>query len=354
MSMRILILVLSIVSGVFFPSEKAMAANRWAMAPVPAQFFGDSSGYSRTGATAPQSQTVVSRTITSTDIAVASQAVAIACVHTSQDFFGFNPRERKSMQHFSDTVRELHTIGYNSQVLKDWGRQSNTAVKLVGFLNSFGTTLAIADPKSVGEYLMTDRPVQRCSLLEKAFGDMSILISGQVVKFSTKRKATGEEANVYLQAAASIGQQSVINLAAVFDGTSNDLVLLVNHLYDRFNLGLNRTGVGAVHNTILFKHALAAALKERKITGDSSTASIDKMLQGKRIVKLFTDGANAFLRRMNIMPTLNSHLEKVIIDTSIRFGEGEQKNSPGRPSGSGAGGPSGGGGRTQLAKQRML
>ncbi|RZI45852.1 hypothetical protein [Candidatus Finniella inopinata] len=208
--------------------------------------------------------------------ALAAQAVAIACKKPTQDFFGFDPRYAGTTADFQREMSALQRAGGSDDLLKDWISQPNAAVKLTGFLNSFGETLATADSDEVEKTLQSGQSVNPENLLDKAYNDMARLISGQVVQIDEKRTATKEEERVLLQAAANLGRKKAAELGdpSLYDGSFEKLVM--NELLEAYNL-LNPTALNKTtlrHNTILLNISLSAALGRAIGTKNYSIHSI--------------------------------------------------------------------------------
>ena len=202
------------------------------------------------------------RGIKDPETVIATYIAALASQKPQQDFFGFDLRDQPSQKSFQDVLSSLDGKGYgDSPILNDWIHQPNAAIKLAGFLNSFGNTLALADSETVGDTLTPDKSVNPTGLLDKAYTDMARLISGQVVGIDEHRKATKEEERILIQAATNLGHKKAIELDILRrDGLFEESV--VQALLSDYNLGdpltLNRTTLR--HNAILLSLSLSSAL----------------------------------------------------------------------------------------------
>ena len=202
------------------------------------------------------------RGIKDPETVISTYIAALASRKPQQDFFGFDLRDQPSHKSFQDVLTSLERKGYGSSpILNDWIHQPNAAIKLAGFLNSFGNTLALADSETVGDTLTPDKSVNPTSLLDKAYTDMTRLISGQVVGIDEHRKATKEEERILIQAATNLGHKKAIELDILRrDGLFEESV--VQALLSDYNLGdplaLNRTTLR--HNAILLSLSLSSAL----------------------------------------------------------------------------------------------
>ena len=198
----------------------------------------------------------------SPEVVVSSYAAALASQNPQKDFFGYDIRDHRSNAAFREALSALERKGYDSHPLvNDWIHQPNSAIQMAGFLNSFGTTLALADSEVVGSTLPSSKTVNPSRLLEKAYSDMARLISGQVVSIDENRKATKEEERVLIQAATNLGYKKALELDALRGDGSFSEILFESLLsdYNLLNLGsLDRTTLR--HNAILLRLSLSAAL----------------------------------------------------------------------------------------------
>ena len=202
------------------------------------------------------------RGIKDPETVIATYVVALASQNPQQEFFGFGLQDQLSQKSFQDVLTSLERKGYGaSPILNDWIHQPNAAIKMAGFLNSFGNTLSLADSETVGDTLTPDKSVNPTSLLDKAYADMARLISGQVVGIDEHRKATTEEERVLIQAATNLGYKKAIELDILRrDGIFEESV--VQSLLADYNLrdlrSFNRTTMR--HNAILLTLSLSSAL----------------------------------------------------------------------------------------------
>ncbi|RZI45443.1 hypothetical protein [Candidatus Finniella inopinata] len=154
-----------------------------------------------------------SRGIKDPERVIATYAAAVASQKFQQDFFGFDIRDQGAKAGFQKHLEALTNQGFkNNLLLKDWIHQPNSAIRLAGFLNSFGYTLTLADAQVVGSTLSPIQSVNPARLLDKAYTDMTRLISGQVVAIDEQRCATKEEEKVLIQAALNLGRKKTAEL----------------------------------------------------------------------------------------------------------------------------------------------
>lgn len=208
------------------------------------------------------------RGIRSPETIISSYAAALASQKPQLDFFGFDPRHASSNTAFKEALASLESKGYGSNaLLNDWIHQKNKAVKMAGFLNSFGTTLALADKDAVGSTLRPLEMVNQKGLLNKAYDDMTRLITGQVIGIDENRKATREEEQVLIQAAINLGHRKVIDIkkALEIEDLPNDpgvSEMIIEAFLEDYNLrnprSLNKTTLR--HNSILLSISVSAAL----------------------------------------------------------------------------------------------
>ncbi len=202
-----------------------------------------------------------SRGITGPGKVFATYAVALASQNPKQDFFGFDPKSPLSQKAFQEVLSALEREPYRQlPLLKDWISQSHAAIKMVGFLNSFGHTLPLADPEGIGSTLVPKKSVNPMALLDKAYHDMSQLISGQIIAIDENRKATKEEQQVLIQAAQNIGRKKTLELGLSHEPNFSEIMM--DALLEEYNLldlkALNKTT--RRHNAILLRISLNASL----------------------------------------------------------------------------------------------
>ncbi len=193
---------------------------------------------------------------------IATYAAALASQKSQQDFFGFDIRDQGAKADFHKNLEALTKKGFNNNLLlKDWIQQPNTAIRLAGFLNSFGYTLTLADSAIVGSTLPPTQSVNPTRLLDKAYADMTRLISGQVVAIDEHRKATKDEEKVLIQAALNLGRKKAaeLDILKLEPGFRERLVESFVQDYNLRDLA-SLTKTTRRHNAILLSLSLFEAL----------------------------------------------------------------------------------------------
>jgi len=317
MNIKVIALALVTSWGAFFFNEKAVASDS------EDYYFDDSPRVASQGAFSLRRDRSLPRHNPAEQV-VASATVATACNQNfEQPFFGFAPNNREGKQRFQDAMRTLKQTGRSSDLLKDWINQGNTAVKLIGFLDSFKTTLALANPEEVEAIMSPGLRVVRQNLLTRAYNHMQRLISGQVVNFSKKRKATPAQARILLQAAASLGQRFAIEESWI--GMPLTLEAIVNSFYDHYNLSGTAGDPRALfHNTVLLKHSVAAVLAQQEMKAERGV-TVDSLLQRKGVSLDILGRANTYLDKIDMPLGLSPYLEDIMRDTQTIYDSRELK-----------------------------
>lgn len=193
---------------------------------------------------------------------IPNYTVALAALNQNEDFFGYNPRDPKETAQFNADMQALTQQRYADHPLVcDWIEQPSSVMKLIGFLNSFGMTLANVDLEKVASVVKAQEEIDPKKCLNKAYGDMTRLISGQVVKINPNLMATSEQERIYITAASNLGYKKGLE----FESSRNDEdfeMKIVNSLLAEYNLlnPLNLDRSTLRHNLILLRISYFEAL----------------------------------------------------------------------------------------------
>lgn len=193
----------------------------------------------------------------------------------------------RNLPQFIENMDCLGQYYPHSPYVEFWGNETNSGMKLIGVLNSFGNALIHVDQIVVSTLFPTQNPIETKSLLHQASDMMIRVMSGQVGGIDPNCYANANQEKTFLRAALSHGYQTAIKYDYFTNHTGHakrmvesllkDYSLLKPELLDRILLN---------HRLVLLLISCRQALKGKEREMDSILREyfeVDVLNSAKRI-----------------------------------------------------------------------